>query len=52
MKSHNVVPHEPEEELLTAEEVLEDVVALERILAEKQSEYFVQSAMSEPLYEK
>lgn len=48
MKSHNVLPHEPEEELLTAEEVSEDVVTLERILAEKQVEYFVQFAMSEP----
>jgi len=48
MKSHNVLPHEPEEELLTAEEVPKDVATLERILAEKQVEYPLQSAMSEP----
>ena len=48
MKFHNVLPYEPEEELLTAEEVPEDVATLERILAEKQTEYSAQFAMSEP----
>ena len=49
MKSHDVLPHEPEEELLTAEEVWEDVATLERIITEEPTEYSVQSAMSEPL---
>jgi len=48
MKSHDILPHEPEEELLTAEDVAEDVATLERIIAEKQAEYLSETAMSEP----
>jgi len=48
MKSSNISPHEPEEQLLSAEDVVQDVATLERILAEARAERLLKETLTEP----